>query len=358
MKIIISAGGTGGHIYPALAILDEFIKNEKKVDVIYVGTHNRMEKDIITNRGIKYHELKIYGFSKSDMVRNFKNVFYIFKSVKSCEKLIDEFKPDIVIGCGGYVVYPIIKAAKNKKVPVFIHEQNAIPGKSNKALSKNANLVGISFLSSKNYFNDAKEVFYSGNPCASNAMNTDVIKREEFGFKKDKKFIVIVSGSLGSVTLNKTFKNFLKAINKDYQVLYITGKSHYDEFIKDESFNKNIVIKPYIDNLAGVIKGSDLIISRAGASTISEILALEIPSILIPSPYVANNHQYYNALDLKNKGVSKMIEEKNLTTDILLNTVNEILNDKAYKDIKDKFKSIEKIDSSKVIYDKIKEIIK
>lgn len=329
MKVIISAGGTGGHIYPALAILDKIYEKEKKVEVIYVGSHNRMEKEIVKNRNIEYFEIEIYGLSKTQMVRNVKNLFLINKAYKRCLKLIDDFKPDIVIGTGGYVVYPIIKAAKKRGVKTFLHEQNSIPGKSNLALSKDIDLIGVSFLNAKDFFPKAKEVFYAGNPCSSNALTANAITKKSMGLSTNKKLILVVSGSLGSKSVNDKFKIFLNLIKDEpYEVLYITGKTHYEEFIRDEKFPKNVIVKPYVDNLVGLMKEADLIISRAGASTISEILALKIPSILIPSPYVANNHQYYNALDLKNMLVSSLIEEKNLSAEKLILAIDEIMEEK------------------------------
>lgn len=359
MKIIISAGGTGGHIYPALAILDKFYEKEKNLEVIYVGTHNRMEKEIVKKRGIKYFELEIYGLSKTDMIRNAKNLVLINKSYKKCLKLMDDFKPDIVIGAGGYVVYPVIKAAKKRGIKTFLHEQNSIPGKSNYMLSKNIDLVGVSFESSAGYFNKCKEVFYSGNPCSSSAKDAKSISKKSLGLSENKKLLVIVSGSLGSSSINDKFKTFLKLVKKeDYEVVYITGKAHYEEFINKEKFPENVFIKPFIDNLPGLLKNADLIVSRAGASTISELLALTLPSILIPSPYVANNHQYYNALDLKNLGVSVLIEEKNLTAENLIMNINEVFKEKNYNEIKEKMNKIKLQDSANLIYNKIKGILK
>ncbi|MFI3260135.1 MAG: undecaprenyldiphospho-muramoylpentapeptide beta-N-acetylglucosaminyltransferase [bacterium] len=359
MKIIISAGGTGGHIYPALAILDEFYKKEKKVDVIYVGTHNRMEKEIVKARGLRYEEIEIYGVHKTKMIRNIKNIFLIKKAQDRCVQLINEFKPDIVIGTGGYVIYPVINAAKKCGVTTFLHEQNSIPGKSNSWLSKDVDLIGVSFENTKEHFKEAKDVFYSGNPCSSSANDAKEIKKESLGLSKNKKLILIVSGSLGSQTINDKFKVFLKLIeNEDYEVVYITGKSHYESFIKDEKFPKNVIIKPFIENLPGLMKSADIVISRAGASTISEILSLNLPSILIPSPYVANNHQYYNALDLKDQGLSVLIEEKNVSAEKLLIEINELLKEENYNKIKEKLINTKQIDSAELIYNKIKEKLK
>ena len=360
MKIIVSAGGTGGHIYPALAIIKKFQEMEKDLEVIYIGTHNRMEKEIVPKMGIKYIDLEIYGFSKTNILRDIKNISLIKKAMNKCIKIMKEFKPDIVIGCGGYVTYPVIKAAKKLNIKTFIHEQNSIPGKSNVYLSKFVDLVGISFKNSKNYFKKAKRVVYTGNPCGENALTVKKVSKSTLGFKPNDKLIIIVAGSLGSESLNNKFKAYLSTIdNESYNVLYITGTNLYDEFIKDTKFSKNVKVVPFYDNLPSIMKDAYLVISRAGASTISELLALKIPSILIPSPYVANNHQYYNALDLANMKVSELIEEKNLNSNIIKVMINELVyNDELYKEFKNNLEKLNTKASSSIIYEEIKEITK
>ena len=361
MKIIVSAGGTGGHIYPALAIINKFKEKEKDLDVLYIGTHNRMEKDLIPKRGIKYEAIEIYGFSKKDLLLDIKNIFLINKAKKRCLELMKEFKPDIVMGIGGYVTYPVICAANELGIKTFIHEQNSLPGKSNLALQKKADLVGVSFKESISKFNKVKgEVFYSGNPCGENALAMEPIDKETLGFHKNKKLVVVVAGSLGSETVNEKMSEFLdKVKDEDYEVLYITGKALYEDFIKNKEFASNVKVVPYLDNLPALLKSTDLIITRAGASTMSEILSLTLPAIFIPSPYVANNHQYYNALEVKNNGGGEIIEEKDLTSDELISKINEVLSDSSkYKQMKDNLHKMSMNNSSDLIYNKIKELIK
>lgn len=360
MKIIVSAGGTGGHIYPALAIIKKFQEKEKNLEVLYIGTHNRMEKDIIPNNNIKYEAIEIYGFSKTNIIRDIKNIGLIKKATQRCIKIMQDFKPDIVIGVGGYVTYPVIKAAHKLGIKTFIHEQNSIPGKSNVVLSKYTSLVGISFKTSEGYFKKAKKVVYTGNPCGENALTLKKIDKTTLGFDKNKKLIIIVAGSLGSSVFNDKFKSFLKVADSDlYEILYITGKSYYDDFIKDTEFPSNVKVVPYFDNLAGLMKDAYLLISRAGASTISEILALKIPTILVPSPYVANNHQYYNALDLVNLNVAELIEEKNLNLDIIQISINELINNQdKYNELKNNLEKLSVKESSTIIYEEIKELLK
>ncbi len=358
MRIIVSAGGTGGHIYPALAVIDKLKSKDKNLDVLYIGTHNRMESEIIPKRNIKYEGIEIYGFSKN-ILKDFRNVFLINKAYNKCLKLMEEFKPDLVLGFGGYVTYPVLKAAKKLKIKTFLHEQNSVVGKTNKALAKNTNLVAVSFLSTLDKFKGAKKVVYTGNPCGEAALTTTKIKKSDLGFLEDKKLVIVVAGSLGSSTLNAKLKSFLEYSKKgSYQVLYITGRAHYEDFIKDTNFNSNIKIVPYLDNLAGLMRSADLIITRAGASTMSEILALNLPAIFIPSPYVANNHQYYNAKEIVDNNAGKMVLEQDLDGSKLYKMVEELLNDKQQYDIiKMNLKNLGKADSSEAIVTEIEELM-
>ncbi len=354
MKIIVSAGGTGGHIYPALAIINKFKEKEKNLEILYIGTHNRMEKDIIPKKNIRYEALEIYGFSKKNILRDLKNIFLIKKAKKKCEKIMKEFKPDIVIGCGGYVTYPVISVASKLHIKTFIHEQNSIPGKSNLALAKNCSLVGVSFQDSIKYFKNSQNVFYCGNPCGEDALSIKGIDKTKLGFSKNKKLVICVCGSLGSRTVNEKIKPLLKEKNDNYEILYITGKSLYADFIKEESFAPNVKVIDFYDNLSSIIKVADLVVTRAGASTISEILALKIPAIFIPSPYVANNHQYYNALSLKENNAGEMIEEKDLTSEILKSKIESILtNPDKITIMKDNMQKLAVTNSSEIIYNKL-----
>ena len=358
MRVIITAGGTGGHIYPALAILNKIVEKEPDSKILYIGTHNRMEKDIVPSVGYDYIPLEIYGFSKSDIKRDIKNVFLIKKAYKKCLNIMKEFKPDIVIGVGGYVTFPVIKAANKLGIKTFIHEQNSIPGKSNRALAKKVSMIGVSFEDSKKYFDESK-TYLTGNPCSENALDIRAVSKTKYGLSRDKKSILIVQGSLGSKVINDKMLPFLQSIdNEDYEVLYVTGKNYYEEYSKN-TFSKNVKVVPYVENLSALMKDIDLMITRAGASTISEIMALEIPSIFIPSPYVANNHQYYNALSIKNAKAGEMIEEKDLTSDNLKEKINYILNNPlVYNEMKNNLKEMSINNSSTMIYNLIKNLLR
>lgn len=357
MRILISAGGTGGHIYPALAIIEGFKKYDKDLEVLYIGTENRMEKDIVPKNGIPYYGIEIYGLSKN-IFKDIKDVFLIFKAKKEIKKKILEFKPDVVLGIGGYVTYPVLSAAKSLHIKTFIHEQNAIPGKTNKMISKYADIIGISFKESAKYFPN-RNVLYTGNPTGIRALNTPRITKSSLGLNDDKPLVVVVCGSLGSETVNNAMKGYLKTLeNKDYQVVYITGKNLYEEFIKIK-YPKNVKVLPYLDNLTGLLKETDVLVARAGASTIAEVLSLKVPTIFIPSPYVANNHQYYNAVSLKNDNLALMLEEKDLSIPNITKNIEDLLynKDKQIK-IKNNLNKVSTLDSTKIIYDAIKELIK
>lgn len=357
MRILISAGGTGGHIYPALAIIEGFKKYDKDLQVLYIGTKNRMEKDIVPKNGIPYYGIEIYGLSKN-IFKDIKDVFLIFKAKKEIKKKILEFKPDVVLGIGGYVTYPVLSVAKSLHIKTFIHEQNAIPGKTNKMISKYADIIGISFKESAKYFPN-RNVLYTGNPTGIRALNTPKITKSSLGLNDNKSLVVVVCGSLGSETVNNAMKGYLKTLeNKDYQVVYITGKNLYEEFIKIK-YPKNVKVLPYLDNLTGLLKETDVLVARAGASTIAEVLSLKVPTIFIPSPYVANNHQYYNAVSLKNDNLAFMLEEKDLSIPNITKNIEDLLynKDKQIK-IKNNLNKVSTLDSTKIIYDAIKELIK
>lgn len=357
MRVIVSAGGTGGHIYPALSIIKKILKEEPNSEILYIGTHNRMEKDIIPNEGIKYESIEITGLKRSLSLSNFKTLINFYKSYKKCLKIIGDFNPDVVIGAGGYVTAPVIFAAKKLGKKTFIHEQNSVVGLSNKFLSKYSDKIGVSFESTLNLF-DKDKVVLTGNPCSEKAIELMPINKEELGLSNDKKLVLIVMGSLGSKSINEKIVSFLDSFkNKNYEVLFVTGKSFYDT-VKDLKVSNNIKIVPFINDLSRVMKVTDVMISRAGASTISEISVLGVPTIFIPSPYVTNNHQYKNAMDLVNKEAALIIEEDKLTNKLLLETIDNLINDEGKINIiKNNLKDMAINDSSTRIYNILKDMI-
>ena len=356
MRVVISAGGTGGHIYPALAIIEKIKQKEPNSEFLYIGTHNRMEKDIVPAKKIPFKTVEIYGFSKKPL-KNIKTFKCLIKAYKDCKKMIKEFNPDIVIGVGGYVTVPVIISAKKLGYKTFLHEQNSLPGKSNKFLSKYCDMIGVSFASSQKKLPQNKTIV-TGNPCSELAQAVKEVDKRKLNLNPNKKLVLIVMGSLGASRVSKYLENELKNFEgKNYEVLFITGKSSYDEVNKNK-YPSNVKILPFYEGLTSIMKKTDVMVSRAGASTLSEIISLKVPSILIPSPFVANNHQYLNALDLINNDAALMIEEKDLKENKLVNTIDELINnqDKCIK-IKKKLDKMLIKDSAEIIYNAIKKII-
>ena len=357
MRVVISAGGSGGHIYPALSIINKIKENEPNSEFLYIGTHNRMEKDIIPKYDIPFETIEIYGFNRKRIFKNFKTLRCFLKSIKKCKRLIKDFNPDVVIGVGGYVTGPVLYSAHKLGYKTFIHEQNSLPGKANKFISNFASKIAISFKSSSKYFDESKTVF-TGNPCSENAVNTKPATLKEFGLDENKKTVLFVMGSLGSSKMNDFLLKTMSLFNnKDYQIVFVTGSSLYDEVSKNK-FPENVHVFPYIENLARLMKKVDIMVTRAGASTLSEIIALEIPSILIPSPYVADNHQYKNAMDLINNDAALLLEEKDLKGDILVRKIDELIkDDKKIKTFKANLKTMNVSDSATKIYNELKKLV-
>lgn len=357
MKIVISAGGTGGHIYPAIAIINKIKEEEPNSDILYIGTSDRMEKDLIPQLGIKYKAITISGLKRKLALENVKVLYKFLKARIECKKIIKEFNPDIVIGAGGYVTGPVIWAGKKLGKKTFIHEQNSVVGLSNKYLTKYADKIGVSFQSTLDSFPKEKVVL-TGNPCSEKAINMKKANKEDYGLDKDKKLVLIVMGSLGSQSVNDKISSFLNNFKgKEYQIMFVTGNSYYEK-VKKLRLPENVKIEPFINELPSLMKVTDLMITRAGASTMSEILALNIPAIFIPSPYVTNNHQYKNAMDLVNKNAGLILEEKDLNKDNLINLIDKTLTNKEqYNTIKNNLKELGIKDSSSKIYEILKEMI-
>ena len=352
MRIIISAGGTGGHIYPALSIIKKIKDKDESAEILYVGTTDRMEKDIVPKENIPYYGIKIRGFDRKFSFNNFRTIKYFISGIKEMKKLMKEFKPDIVIGVGGYVTGPVIYAASKLGIKTLIHEQNSILGMTNKFLCKRVDAVAISF---KDTIVPAKKVVYTGNPSSEDDDTT--FDKKEFDLSNNKKLVLIVMGSLGSKVVSDKLKNILPKFNdKDYEVLCVTGNNYYDEF-KNLKLNKNIKVVPFVNNLKRLFKKTDILVTRAGATTMSEIISFKVPSILVPSPYVTDNHQYKNAISLVNKDAGVLVEEENLEED-LIKEIDTLINDKEkINKIRNNLSMMSITDSASKIYDLICEIV-
>lgn len=363
MRVVISAGGTGGHIYPAVSIINKIKKEEPNSEFLYIGTHDRIENKIIPEMKIPYQSIEVTGFYrgikdiKKLTLGNIGTLRRFLKARKKCKEIIKEFSPDVVIGCGGYVTAPVIWAAKKLGCRTFIHEQNSVVGLSNRYLVKYADKVGVSFESTIKDFPKDKVVL-TGNPCSEEAVNIKKADKKDYGLNDDKKLVLIVMGSLGSKTVNEKMTDYVYNFrNKDYEVIYVTGNNYYDK-LNSRGFPKNVKVVPFINNLSSVMKCCDLMVSRAGASTMSEIMALQIPTIFIPSPYVTGNHQYKNAMDLVNRNAALIIKEDELDKKEFVRMIDDILEDtERYNEIKKNLAKVGIIDSSTRVYNVLKEMI-
>ena len=355
MKIVFTTGGTGGHIFPALSLMEYVKSQDSKNEILFIGSNDRLESTLIPERGYKFIGIDVHSFSKN-ILKDFRYLKQFCLSYKKCIKILKEERPDIVVAFGGYVTFPVIKAARKLGIKIVYHEQNVMPGKVNKIFKKYADTIFVSFKDSEKYLKGVN-VVYSGNPTGSRAKMIKRHDKTRIGFSKNKKLVIIVMGSLGSGTVNEIVRDYLKEFNDlDKEILFIGGKVFYDK-VKDVKFPKGVKLVEFYNDLSALMKDADLIVTRAGASTLAEILTIKIPSIIIPSPFVANNHQYYNALDLQNNGYGIMLEEKDLTKESLKNKINEVLKDNNYGKMKDNLSKVNLPDSCDIMYKEIKKII-
>lgn len=341
MKAIIAAAGTGGHINPALAIANKIKQEEPNSEIIFVGTDRGLENDLIPRAGYDLKRIEAYGFNRKISLDNVKKMYKTFKSIGQAKKIIQDFKPDIMIGTGGYICLPVALAASKLNVPIVLHESNAFPGVAIKMLSKKASAILVGFEDAKKRIKNAENVVVVGNPSKvkeisfTNSQKEKILK--EIGLTDIEKPIVLVfGGSQGAQKINESFINIIsKKVNEKYQIIWATGPNQY-EIIKTKLQNLNINIDnipnvkilPYIYNMEEVMNCVDLVVSRSGAMTITEISIVGKPSIFIPFPYATENHQEYNAKVLEKVGAAKIILDADLDFNILNSTINEIIRDK------------------------------
>lgn len=328
MKILVTGGGTGGHIYPALAFVNYVKTKEPTTEFMYVGAKRGLENKIVPDTGIPFHTLEIQGFQRKLSLYNMKTVQLFFKSILEAKKILKEFKPDIVIGTGGYVSGAVVYAASKLAIPTIIHEQNSVPGITNKFLSRYVDRIALSFQDAAPFFPEEKS-FLIGNPRAQEVADMNKTRiLENFGLDPEKKTVLIFGGSQGALRINQAVTEFLATLDcPDYQVLYASGERYYNDIKGKVHSSPNISIQPYISEMAEVMAASDLLVGRAGATSIAELTALGLPAILIPSPYVTNDHQTKNAMSLVNVNAAKMIKDDELDGQSLKLAIEEIMSD-------------------------------
>lgn len=366
MKILLAGGGTAGHINPALAIAGFEIKKNPDTKVLFVGTKRGLESSLIPKQGYDIEFINVEGLSKKLTLKNIKSLFYMLTAKSKCKKIIKRFKPDIVIGTGGYVCAPAVMAANSLGIPTIIHEQNVFPGSAIKLLSKESCVTAISFEESRKYLSGAKNILFTGNPIRPSILSFDRNKARENLGVKDKKLIVIFGGSLGAAKINSVALSYVKskAYPKNAKIIFATGERNFEdikEIIKKENIKieDNIEIVSYIHNMDEVLNAADLVVCRSGAITVSELSALGKPAILIPSPNVTNNHQEYNARALSDNGAAITILEKDFDELSLKKAIDSILSsENAQKQMSEKSISISSVSALDIIHSKIIELIK
>ncbi len=341
MRVLVSGGGTAGHINPALAIADK-IKSENRGAVVeYVGTPDSMESRLVPNAGYAFHAVKVRGFKRALSLANVDAAVKAVTSVSHAKKIIREFQPDIVIGTGGYVSWPVVKAASRMGVPTMIHEQNAVPGVTTKMLSKYADRVLISFESSRELFDcDPNKLVLTGNPVSEKMLKAGKEEmRTLLGIPDNAIVVLSAGGSLGAARVNEAVFELIKTYSSsesDLRHFHATGRGGYEEQAElyreigfhdmdSETLQRNgVTVKRYIYNMPELLAAADIVIGRAGAMTLSEIAALGKAAIVIPSPNVTNNHQYKNAKVLADGNAAILIEEKDLTGTLLAEKVKDL----------------------------------
>ena len=371
MRVIVAAAGTAGHINPGLAIVNKIKEKEPKSEIIFIGTTRGLENSLVPREGYELKTIEAYGLSKQISIQNFKKICTTLKATGKARKIIQEFKPDIIIGAGGYICGPVVWAAKKEKIPVVLHESNAFPGKAVKFLAKNADTVLISFEEARSRITSAKNIVFTGTPVKIEKKQYTAEERKSIfknaGLQENIPTILIFGGSQGAQKINEAVIGILEnKLNKQYQIIWATGPKQY-ETIKNELLKKNINIDniqnakilPYIYNMEEIMNVASVIVARSGAMTITEISNLGKPSILIPLPNVSQDHQLYNAKVLENAGAAKIILNDELTKDNLNTEIEKIIkNPEQMKKMEERAlsKSVKNVQEN--IYKEISKVIK
>lgn len=341
LRAIIAAAGTGGHINPGIAIANKIKEKERDSEIIFIGTGRGLEKDLVPRAGYELKTINAHGIERKINLQNLKNLYETFKSIGEAKKIINEFKPDVVIGTGGYICVPTVMAARKYNIPVVLHESNAFPGVAVKLFKKKADKILVGFEDAKKRLDNGENVVVTGNPVKIKKLNLTENQKmkiiKDLKLKQDKPIVLVFGGSQGARSINRSFLEVIvNKKNKSYQIIWATGPEQY-KVIKDELNNvninideiENVRIVPYIYNMEEVINACDLVVCRSGAMTITEISVVGKPAIFIPFPFATENHQEYNARVLENVGAAKIILDKDLNSEILSKTIDTIINNKS-----------------------------
>jgi UDP-N-acetylglucosamine--N-acetylmuramyl-(pentapeptide) pyrophosphoryl-undecaprenol N-acetylglucosamine transferase len=367
MKIALTGGGTGGHIYPSLAIGRYAQQQDPTTELLYIGSDLGLERDIVPKAGLRFESVRVTGFRRSLSLSNFKTIWNFLTAVQKSKKLLKQFKPDIVIGTGGYVCGPVIYAAAKLGIPTLIHEQNVLPGLTNRFLSKHVDGVAVSFPGGESYFPHAKRVTYTGNPRATEVVHADAkAASARLGIPAGQPLVVFVGGSRGARALTEAMVALapLWTANDPFHILYVTGAPYFDSTVARVEqdiarLNGKLTVVPYIDQFPDVLAASSLVIGRSGASSIAELTAIGVPSIQVPSPNVTNNHQEANARRLSEAGAAQLVLERELKADALIGTIRDLFAEpKKLDHMREAAKQFGKPDSAAVIHAYIQQLLR
>lgn len=310
LRVIISGGGTGGHIFPAISIANALRRRNPQTEILFVGALGRMEMERVPAAGYEIQGLPVAGFDRRRLWRNFGVLVKLAKSLLKARKIIRNFKPEIAVGVGGYASGPVLKEAQKHNIPTLLQEQNSYAGVTNKMLARKAGKICVAYSGMERFF-PAGSIVMTGNPVRADIVNSTMTPgeaREALGLEADRPVVLVVGGSLGARTVNESIAASLDTITATgAQILWQTGKLYYEQCLAMADGKAHVKVCPFISDMAAAYRAADLMVSRAGASTISEIQLLGIPSVLVPSPNVAEDHQRKNAQALADRDAAVMV---------------------------------------------------
>lgn len=360
MRVIMTGGGTGGHIFPAIAIADEIMKNESTSKILFIGAQGRMEEKVVPENNYEIRLIEITGFNRKNIFNNVTFIKNYLNSLGRCKKIIGEFKPDVVVGTGGYVSGPVVSSAVKNGIPTLIQEGNSFPGKVTKYLSGKVSRVVVNFIESEKYLKRKDNIIKISYPVRN---KLKVYGKDEacrfFGLDKNLKTLFVFGGSQGAKAINECIKESVKQLaDNNINLIWQTGKTGFKEY--SEMFNgvhKNVKVLEFIKEMDYAYSASDLVVCRAGISSIMELSLFRKPAILVPLPTAAENHQEKNALSLIERDAAIMIKENNLNNGFI-NKVNEVINsDTILYNLSENISKIYDKDAPLKIYNEIKNII-
>lgn len=361
-RAIISGGGTGGHIFPAIAIADEIKRRNPNAEILFVGAEGKMEMDRVPKAGYNIEGLHISGFKRKISFDNFLLIFKILKSMMKARKIIKKFKPQIAIGVGGYASGPTLKIATMRNIPSAIQEQNSFPGKTNKLLAQKVQSICVAYEGLEKYF-PADKITVTGNPVRANMVDIHEKKTEaleHFKLDNTQKVILILGGSLGARTLNESVLEQLDIIStSNVQILWQCGKLYYDNIRSEKGHKlpKNVHLNMFIDRMDLAYAAADVVISRAGAISVSELCLVQKPTILVPSPNVAEDHQTKNAMALVHEDAAFLVKDKDAKETLIREALQLVNNTTTCSQLSENIAKLAKPNATRDIVDQLEKII-